>query len=111
MNTTTGDTTKTPGGDDDGMLPEYDFSGKTGVRGKYYQALRQGYTIHITKTDGTTVVQHVTRPEGTVTLDPDVQVYFPDAESVNTALRSLIQLIPTKKAKRSSPRARTKRQA
>ncbi len=23
--------------DDDGMLPEYDFTGKNGVRGKYYQ--------------------------------------------------------------------------
>jgi len=108
MNDNTSDPTKTHGGDDDAMLPEYDFSGKTGVRGKYYQAMRQGYTINITKSDGTTVIQHVTRPEGTVTLDPDVQVYFPDAESVNTALRSLIQLIPTKKVKRSSSRLKIK---
>jgi len=108
MNDSTSDPTKTNGSDDDTMLPEYDFSGKTGVRGKYYQAMRQGYTINITKADGTTVIQHVTRPEGTVTLDPDVQVYFPDAESVNTALRSLIQLIPTKKAKRSSSRLKIK---
>jgi len=108
MNDNTSDPTKTNGSDDDTMLPEYDFSGKTGVRGKYYQAMRQGYTINITKADGTTVIQHVTRPEGTVTLDPDVQVYFPDAESVNTALRSLIQLIPTKKAKRSSSRLKIK---
>ncbi len=96
---------------DDDMLPEYDFSGKTGVRGKYYQAMRQGYTIKVTKDDGTTVIQHITRPEGTVTLDPDVQAYFPDAESVNTALRSLIRLIPTKPAKRGRSYPRTKRQA
>lgn len=84
--------------EDDEMLPEYDFSGKTGVRGKYYKAMRDGYSITITRKDGTTIVQHITRPEGTVTLDPDVQMYFPDAESVNLALRSLIKLIPTKKA-------------
>lgn len=87
---------------DDDMLPAYDFSGKTGVRGKYYQALRQGYTVKIYQEDGTTLVQHVTRPEGTVTLDPDVREYFPDSEAVNAALRGLIQLIPTKKAKSKS---------
>lgn len=93
------------------MLPEYDFSGKTGVRGKYYQAMRNGYTITINQQDGTTLVQHITRPEGTITLDRDVQQYFPDAESVNTALRSLIQLIPTKKAKQALGRTRAKRKA
>jgi hypothetical protein len=46
---------------DDDMLPEYDFSGRTGVRGKYYQKLRQGYTIKVQREDGTTLVQHVTR--------------------------------------------------
>jgi hypothetical protein len=94
---------------DDEMLPEYDFSGKTGVRGKYYKAMRNGYTIKINREDGTTLIQQITRPEGTVTLDPDVQAYFPDAESVNTALRTLIQLIPTKKAKPT--KTRTKRRA
>lgn len=97
--------------EDDEMLPEYDFSGKVGVRGKYYQAMRDGYTIKINRQDGTTLIQQITRPEGTVTLDPDVQVYFPDAESVNTALRSLIRLIPTKKAKPSTTRTRTRRKA
>jgi hypothetical protein len=94
----------------DEMLPEYDFSGKTGVRGKYYQAMRNGYTIKINRQDGTTLVQHISRPEGTITLDQDVQNYFPDSESVNRALRSLIQLIPTRKAKRTG-RTRTKRKA
>jgi histone deacetylase complex regulatory component SIN3 len=92
---------KVPEPADDDMRPEYDFSGRTGVRGKYYQKLREGYTIKIQRADGTTVVQHITRPEGTVTLDPDVREYFPDAEAVNTALRTLIQLIPSKKAKRA----------
>jgi len=87
---------------DNDIRPEYDFSGRTGVRGKYYQKLRQGYTIQVQREDGTTLVQQVTRPEGTVTLDPDVREYFPDAEAVNTALRTLIHLVPQKKAKRTT---------
>jgi hypothetical protein len=90
------------GSTDNDMQPEYDFSGRTGVRGKYYQKLRQGYAIQVQREDGTTLVQHVTRPEGTVTLDPDVREYFPDAESVNTALRTLIHLVPQKKNKRTT---------
>ena len=97
-----------PAAPDDDMRPEYDFSGRTGVRGKYYQKLRQGYTIKIQREDGTTVVQHITRPEGTVTLDADVREYFPDAESVNTALRTLIHLVPQKKAKRTRAAEATK---
>ncbi len=93
---------------DDDVRPEYDFSGRTGVRGKYYQRLRQGYTIKVQREDGTTLVQHVTRPEGTVTLDPDVREYFPDAESVNTALRALIHLVPQKKSKRTPATKSTK---
>lgn len=87
---------------DDDMQPEYDFSGKQGVRGKYYQRLRDGYTVKIHQEDGTTIVQNIVRPEGTVTLDADVREYFPDAEAVNTALRALIQLIPVKKQPVSS---------
>lgn len=93
---------------DDDMQPEYDFSGRTGVRGKYYQRLRQGYTITVHREDGTTLVQHITRPEGTVTLDADVREYFPDAESVNAALRALIHLVPQKKAKRTRASQATK---
>jgi len=89
----------------DDMRPEYDFSGRTGVRGKYYQRLRRGYTISIQREDGSTLVQHVTRPEGTVTLDPDVREYFPDEEAVNTALRTLIRLVPSRKARRSPTKA------
>jgi len=105
------DTRNTTDPQDDDMLPEYDFSGKTGVRGKYYQAMRNGYTIQMDRRDGTTLVQHIVKPEGTITLDPDVQVYFPDDEAVNTALRSLIRLIPSKKTRHSVSRRRIRKGA
>jgi hypothetical protein len=76
----------------DDMLPEYDFSG--GVRGKHYQAYHQGYKVIVHKIDGTTEERDYSLPEGAIMLEPDVRVYFPDAESVNTALRGLIRLIP-----------------
>lgn len=79
----------------DDMRAEYDFSG--GVRGKHYQAMQAGYTITIHKADGTIVVKEVKPVKGVVILDPDVRAYFPDSESVNTTLRSLIRLIPTKR--------------
>ncbi len=90
-----------PNNDED-MLPEYDLSGRVGVRGKYYRAMREGYTIKIELADGTTLVQHIVRPEGTVMLDSDVRAFFPDAESVNTTLRALIRLVPTGEARTES---------
>jgi hypothetical protein len=81
---------------DDGMLPEYDFTGKKGVRGKYYRAMSEGYTVRIHNEDGTVTEQHFGPLENTVKLDPDVIVYFPDSESVNKALRTLISIIPDK---------------
>lgn len=48
---------------------EYDFSG--GVRGKYAGRFSEGSTV--------------------VVLEPDVAAVFSDADSVNEALRSLIQ--------------------
>lgn len=90
---------------EDEMLPEYDFRGMKGVRGKYAQAMRQGYTITIYKEDGSTLVKEV-KPKGMVLLESDVLEYFPNSESVNTALRSLITLLNlprrTKPAKSSS---------
>lgn len=74
------------------MLPEYDFRG--GVRGKHYQAYRQGHTVMIRKNDGTTVVQSFKLEDGAVVLEPDVQAYFPDSQAVNKALRCLIPLLP-----------------
>ena len=83
----------TPEDYDDGMLPEYDFTGKKAVRGKYYRSLQKGYTVQIHNEDGTVTIQHF---GPTVTLEPDVAKYFPDSESVNNALRTLIALVPNK---------------
>jgi len=54
--------------EEDDILPDYDFTGKVGIRGK-----------------------NVAPIEGAVVLDPDVRAYFPDEASVNNALRSLIK--------------------
>jgi hypothetical protein len=80
------------------MRSEYDFS--KAERGKFYRPLDKGYTVHVKKKDGTVSVNHYQLKEGTVLLAPDVLEYFPDSESVNEALRSLIKLIdkvPSKK--------------
>ena len=52
------------------MLPEYDFSG--GERGKYAKHYASGTNV--------------------VLLSPDVAEAFPDAESVNNALRALVHI-------------------
>lgn len=82
------------------MLPEYDFTGKKGVRGKYYHAYQQGHTVRIHQEDGTVVTQYFTLEEGAVLLEPDVREYFPDSERVNQGLRGLIRLLPHKTARR-----------
>jgi hypothetical protein len=82
----------------DDMLPEYNLEGKKGVRGKYAKAMQKGYSVRILNEDGTVTVQDFVPKENMVFLDPDVKAYFPDSESVNHALRSLINLIPEKKA-------------
>jgi hypothetical protein len=52
------------------MLDEYDFN--QGVRGKYAERYAEGTNV--------------------VVLAPDVVAVFPDAESVNEALRALVQI-------------------
>jgi hypothetical protein len=56
--------------DNDDLLPEYDFSGA--VRGKYYARYQEGTNV--------------------ILLDPDVAQAFKDSESVNRALRLLLDL-------------------
>jgi hypothetical protein len=80
----------------DEMLPEYAFTGKQGVRGKYHRAYRQGHTVKIQQADGTVSVHYFTLKDGAVMLEPDVREYFPTSESVNSTLRALIALVPTK---------------
>jgi hypothetical protein len=54
----------------DDMLPEYSFDG--GVRGKYASQYAEGSNV--------------------VVLAPDVAAVFPNSESVNEALRTLVRL-------------------
>jgi hypothetical protein len=77
------------------MRPQYDFS--KGVRGKHYQAYREGHTVTVHQEDGTTVIKQYTLKKNAVVLEPDVYEYFPDSESVNHALRLLISLAPKSK--------------
>lgn len=56
---------------EDDLRPEYDFSKLNGgVRGKYAKRIQQGTNL--------------------ILLSPDVARYFPDEQSVNTVLRSLV---------------------
>ena len=58
---------------EDDLLPNYDFANMTGgVKGKYVDRYRSGTNI--------------------VLLDPDVADAFPTAESVNEALRMLLNI-------------------
>ncbi len=46
------------------MLPEYDFSGEEGARGKYHRAYQQGNTVRIHEEDGTVTTRYFTLEEG-----------------------------------------------
>ncbi len=70
------------------MRSEYDFS--DGVRGRHSIAYREGHTVEITTPDGSIETHRFDQADGAVMLDPDVKQHFPDSESVNRALRSLI---------------------
>jgi hypothetical protein len=58
------------------MLREYDFS--QGVRGKYARRYARGSNV--------------------VVLEPDVAKAFPNAEAVNSSLRSLAEIIRRRKS-------------
>lgn len=66
------------------MPDEYDFTG--GIRGKYAQRYAKGTNV--------------------VVIDPDIAKYFPDHETVNESLRSLVPII---KMQKSIGSARAKR--
>jgi len=61
----------------DEMLKEYDFSG--GIRGKYAKQYKEGVNI--------------------VKIDSDVLKFFPNSQSVNEALRTLIRLMGNNEVK------------
>jgi hypothetical protein len=80
---------------EDDLREEYDLSQlKNPVRGKYYQQYRKGHSVTIHHEDGTKTVEHFPARNDVIILDPDVKKYFPNSESVNSTLRSLIKLIP-----------------
>ena len=91
-----GEETSPSFGDVDNMQPGYDFS--EGGRGKHHLAYQSGYTVRIHKADGSIVEEEHLPPPRTVVLDPDVFAYFPDSESVNRALRALIEIVPQKRS-------------
>jgi hypothetical protein len=62
------------------MRPEYNF--RSGVRGKYVTRYREGTNV--------------------VVLDPDIAEAFPNAETVNRALRALLTVLPTRRARRTT---------
>jgi hypothetical protein len=66
--------------DQDTLRPEYDFRG--GVRGKYVARYRAGTNV--------------------VVLDPDVAASFGTAESVNRALRALLEVMPARRRRGSA---------
>jgi hypothetical protein len=72
----------------DEIREEYDFSG--GERGKHFKAYRRGHSVRIDKADGSVEHHYFTQEDGAVMLDPDVKQHFPDSDTVNKALRSLI---------------------
>ena len=74
--------------DTDEMREEYDFS--QGTRGKHYRAYRAGHAVRVEKSDGSIEERYFTLQDGAVMLDPDLKDQFPDSESVNRALRSLV---------------------
>lgn len=53
------------------MLPEYDFSGKKAVRGKYYRSLEKGYTVRVLNEDGTVTIRDFVPKENAELLEPN----------------------------------------
>lgn len=74
---------------EDDLRPEYDLSGlKGGVRGKYYKRATEGTNL--------------------VLIEPDLAKVFPDTDSVNRALRLLLNTASAATARsRSGKRGRS----
>ena len=69
----------------DDLRPEYDLTKLTGgVRGKYYQRARAGTNL--------------------VLVEPDLAKAFPDANSVNRALRALLSAVGATTGSSTRPR-------
>ena len=60
---------------DPDVLEKYDFG--QGIKGKYSQKYNEGTNV--------------------IVIEPDIKKYFPDHDSVNQALRSLVEIIKKQK--------------
>lgn len=75
--------------DDNEMLEEVDFSDSP--RGTPFPSTPEGRRVYVTKEDGTVEVHHYHPLEGRAKeLDPILLLRFPDAKSVNDALRAYL---------------------
>ncbi len=81
---------------DSEMKNEYDLSKRSGVRGRYAKAFKEGYSVRIY--DGKKLVSD----QFFAAIDRDVQKHFKDSKSVNKALRTIISIFP------KNPKAVTK---
>jgi hypothetical protein len=78
-------------------IQQVDFTG--GVRGKHSVAYRRGHTVRVRHADESVTVQRFIPDADAVVIDRDVRAFFPDATSINNALRALIGIIPQKQRK------------
>ncbi|MGL4609169.1 MAG: hypothetical protein ACRCYY_05700 [Trueperaceae bacterium] len=78
----------------DDIKPYYDFS--RAKPNPFAKAMQKGHTVKIRHADGSTTIQKFGPKDDVILLESDVREYFPDAEAVNKALRSLIELVPKK---------------
>jgi len=85
---------------DDSTKQEYTIDASKVQRNPYFAARQQGYRVKIHHPDGTLEERDMpAKPDGSITLSPDIRVYFPNSEAVDKALRSLIalrELIPNR---------------
>ena len=72
----------------DEKLPEYNFSDKKGIRGKYAKAYRSGHSVKVYSGD------KLVSDEYFAAIESDEREYFPDSKSINKMLRKLIALAP-----------------
>ncbi len=78
---------RTPSND---MRPEYTFDYATAIRGKYYRRLlKEGANVAV--------------------LEPDVAEAFRDSASVNTALRSLLEMSETTRRLTTRPKGASRK--
>ena len=79
------------------IFPNYDF--RKGDKPNYAKKFSDGAIITIYSANGKPSKKKVIVKQSLVILDADVSKVFPDAQSVNSALRHLIAALPKKQKK------------